>query len=254
MGARLACFLLLASLVADSAWAAEPDAVRLAAQLALGTDVAAFPRVAVPDGPASQRINQALAKADGRLLAAAKECRGDGTDANADANVWTRSVTVVMRGVGYLAMVADDAWDCGGAHPDTGQFALAYDMRTGTPLNWERLLPKALLGTASLDTAGDGTQLGVVASPALKGLYVKLAKPDADCGSALRESDLQFLLWPDAARDGVAMAPSGLPHVIAACGADVVIPVAMLRTLGVASMLVDAIATAHKAGLFGPTP
>ena len=254
MRIRFSCLVLMLSL--GSAGATEPDPVLLVAQPALATDLAAFPRIAAPDGPASQRINQALAKSDARIRDAIRQCHADAAESQGDAKggEWQRSLTVAMRGAGYLALVASDNWYCGGAYPDAGQFALAYDMRTGAPLNWERLLPKALLGTASLDTAGDGTQLGVVASPALKALYLKLVKPDADCGSALRENDLQFMLWPDAAREGVAMAPSGLPHVIAACGDDAVIPVATLRTLGVAPGLVEAITAAHAAGLFDAGP
>ena len=119
-------------------------------------------------------------------------------------------------------------------------------------MNWERLLPKTLAGTASLDEAGDGTPLGVVASPALTALYLKLEKPDADCAETLQDTDLHFMLWPDAANDGVTMAPSGLPHAFAACGEDATIPLATLRTLGVEPALLDAIAAGHKAGLYDP--
>jgi hypothetical protein len=248
--------VLLSCLAAGSALSAEPEPVRLVAQPALAADLAAFPRIAGPEAPGLQRINRALADADARVAKAAKECRADAIAAQADPKDagWQRSVSVTMRGAGYLALVASDNWFCGGAYPDTDQFALAYDLTTGAPLNWERLLPRALLGTASLDTAGDGTRLGVVASAGLTALYFKLVKPDADCMPALRDTDLHFMLWPDAERDGVAMAPSGLPHAIAACGTDTVIPVATLRTLGVTAGLVDAIASGHKAGLFGPAP
>lgn len=250
----LACFMLAASLAAGSARSAEPDTVRLAVQPGLGAGLAAFPRIAAPEGPASQRINQALTAADARLRTAAEDCDTSSASADPKDAGWQRSVTVAMRGPGYLALVASDDLFCGGAHPDTDSFALAYDVRTGAPLNWERLLPKALAGKATLDSAADGTRLGVMASPALKALYLKLSKPDADCTSALQDTDLQFMLWPDAAREGVAMQPSGLPHVIAACGTDAVIPLATLRTLGVEPALLDAITAGHHAGLFDPTP
>jgi hypothetical protein len=212
----------------------------------------AFPRIAAPEGPASQRINQALTAADTRLRAAAKDCDASNASADPKDAAWKRSVAVAMRGPGYLALVASDDLYCGGAHPDTDSFALTYDLRTGAPLNWERLLPKALAGKATLDSAADGTKLGVMASPALTALYLKLSKPDADCASALRDTDLHFMLWPDAAREGVALQPSGLPHVIAACGDDAVIPLTTLRMLGVEPALLDAIAAGHKAGLYDP--
>ena len=251
MRLRLSFFILAASLTAGSARTAEP--VRLTPQPALGAGLAAFPRIAAPaafphtaapDDPASQRINQALTAADARLRAAAKDCRANASDPK-DAD-WQRTVAVAMAGPGYLALIASDDLFCGGAHPDADRFALAYDLRTGTQLNWERLLPKTLAGKATLDTAADGTRLGVLASPALTALYLQLAKPDADCAPALRDTDLQFILWPDATRQGVAMQPSGLPHVIAACGTDVVVPLATARMLGVDPALLDAIAAGHQ--------
>ncbi len=242
-------------LAAWPAAAAEPEPL-LAAQPAIARDLAAFPRIMAPEGAVSQRINQALAQADARVRDAAKQCRADAVDAHTDTKDagWHRHVTVAMRGAGYLALVTADDWYCGGAYPATDSFALAYDLRTSAPLNWARLLPKPFSGTASLDTAGDGTRLGVVASPALTALYLKLVKPDADCGSALRDTELHFMLWPDAGREGVAMAPSGLPHVIAACGSDAVIPLATLRTLGVDPALLNTIAAGHAAGLSAPPP
>jgi hypothetical protein len=250
MRLRLSYLILAVVLAAGPARSAEP--IRLAPQPAIGAGLPAFPRIAAPDGPATQRINQALTAADARLRAAAKDCAANAADPK-DAD-WQRTITVPMRGPVYLTLVATDSLFCGGAHPDSDSFALAYDLRTGAPLNWERLLPKTLAGKATLDTAADGTRLGVLASPALTALYLKLSKPDADCGSALRDADLQFMLWPDAARQGVAMQPSGLPHVIAACGDDAVIPLATLRTLGVEPAVLDAIAAGHQAGLYDSKP
>jgi hypothetical protein len=244
-------FALAACLATVAPAAAET--VNLLAQPAIGMKQEAFPRLEATD-TASQRINQALRNADARLLTAATECRADARESQADPKDagWQREVAVAMRGAGYIALVAADTWYCGGPYPNAAAFALAYDLRTGAPLNWERVLPKALVQGVSLDTAGDGTRLGVVASPALKLLYLKILKPDADCSSALRESELQFMLWPDARREGVAIQPSGLPHAIAACGTDVVIPLATLHTLGVDRGLLDAIAAGHRAGLYGP--
>jgi len=247
------CTVLAACLAGPAVAPAAAQPVGLVAQPAVGPKLEAFPRLAGADA-ASQRINQALTKADARLLAAARECHADARDSAAgpqDAE-WQRSVSIAMQGPGYIALVAADSRYCGGPYPSADSFALAYDLRTGTPLNWERLLPKALVQSASLDTAGDGTSLGVVASPALTQLYFKIANPDGECGPALREIGLQFMLWPDARREGVAIQPSGLPHVIAACGTDAVIPLATLRSVGADRGLLDAIAAGHQAPVHGP--
>jgi hypothetical protein len=275
----LPCFLATPLLAAEPGGTDGPGPIQLIAQPTLSIGLAGFPRIASPaasspaaSSPAASsptatgvlpagdahvvaRINQGLAEADSRARDAAKSCEADARNAKVDSKdpAWQRSVTVAMRGPAYLSLVASDAWYCGGAYPDADSFALAYDLRTGAPLNWARLLPKTLVGTASLDTAGDGTRIGVAASPALTKLYLTLLKPDADCASALREGELQFMLWPDAARAGVAMRPSGLAHAIAACGDDAVIPLATLRTLGAEPALLDAIEAGHRDGLFGMT-
>lgn len=239
-------------LASGSAWAAEP--IALTHGPALGAGLAAFPRVAGADSAGAQQVNQALASADARGKKAAAECQGLIREAKADPKGagWQRTVTIAMRGAGYLAVTATDEIYCGGAYPSSSTLALAYDLRTGLPLNWEKLLPKALAGKASLDTGADDTRLGVLESAGLKALYVKAAGLDADCVAALNDVEPTFMLWPDAEEDGVALEPSNLPHVIAACGEPSTIPVATLRPLGVDAGLLDAIEAAHKAKQFGP--
>jgi hypothetical protein len=251
-GVLLACLLAVGSLWGSQARAEEPGPIRLLAQPAIRIDLEAFPRLGSVDAP-SQRINQALANADDRVRVAAEACHADARDKAADPNdiMWRRHVTVAMRGPVYLALVAADQWYCGGPYPSATSFSLAYDLRTGAPLNWARLLPKALVQTESLDTAGDGTRLGVVAAPALQTLYRKIVQPDAPCEAVLRDSTLHFMFWPDAARNGVAMQPTDLAHAAAACGPDAVIPLATLRSLGADRALPDAIDASHQAGLFG---
>ena len=258
-GVRIAAIRNLAiglfAILAGAATAPEqPAAIPLAAQPAIAPDVAAFPRVAPPLDAQAHRIDDALDAADARVRSVAGQCRADGADAQADPKDvgWQRGVAVAMNGPRFLALVANDTWFCGGAYPSAASFALAYDLNTGAPLNWERLLPKSLAQHATLDSAGDGTRLGVVASGMLKALYLKTTRPDSDCAQALHDEDLKFMLWPDAEHEGVALQPVGLPHVVAACGETAVIPVAVLGKLGVDAGLLDAIAAGHAAGLFGP--
>lgn len=210
--------------------------------------VAALPRLRDASSSA-RRINQALNAADERARLAAEDCDAQTAEARGDKTepAWQRTVTVAMRGPRYLALVASDNWYCGGAYPDTSRFALVYDLNTGEPVNWMRLLPKTLVRAAAMDTAGDGTRLGVIDSPQLTALYLKMRKADADCMDALRSQSLTFLLWPDAKQEGLAMEPSNLPHVIAACGGEVLIPLQSLRALGVDAGLLNAIAAAHGA-------
>jgi hypothetical protein len=236
--------MLLSGPLAVADVVGRPAAIRLTLPSNVAPQVEAFPRIAVPQDAQIPRINQALTAADARVLSSVQDCHAQLAPAGGDVKDggWTRAIRVAMRGPRFLAMEALDSWYCGGSYPSTDNFVLAYDLRTGSPLNWERLLPKALMQSATLDTAGDGTSLGVVASPKLTELCMQYAKLDPDCTAALHDTGLQFMLWPDAGHDGIAIGPTGLPHVI---------PLSVARGLGVSPGLLDAIDAAHKAGLFG---
>lgn len=233
-------------------------APRLLSSAALAHGIDAFPRLAAPAGDrTAQRINRALDRADARMRSAAKSCLASSGPAAGDKPSWNRSVSVTMRGPRYLSLIAADDFYCGGAYPDTGRLALVYDLETGAPVNWAHLLPPLLTQKPGTDTAEDGTIIGTLSSPALKALYVRAAarqeSPDDGCAQVLADpgNGLSFILWPDAEEDGLAVLPFGLPHAVAACGPDIVIPTAALRKLGANPRLLDAIDTAHREGLYG---
>jgi hypothetical protein len=228
--------------------AAADEPVTLKPSPPLTRHVAAFPRIAAPAGAAAQRINLALDRQDDNVKSVARQCAHDG---------WSRDVTVTMRGPRYLSLTAQDSWYCGGAYPDAGRLVLVYDLDTGSPVNWARLLPAAMIGSASLDTAGDGTRIGVIQSRVLQDYYVKTRTSDpkdpldADCRDVVQDPALKFTLWPDAHDGGIRIEPVGLPHVVAVCGGSVLIPAAALRRMGVQPSLADAIESAHARGWFG---
>ncbi|HYA74303.1 MAG TPA: hypothetical protein VEF36_14220 [Roseiarcus sp.] len=210
--------------------------VSLTSPAPLAKGVAAFPKLAAHDA-AADKINAALLKLDDRVRRARAECV---TSEEAD---WSRSIDVAMRGPRYLSYLVTDSLACGGAHPDSSSFALVYDLTTGNPVDWAKLLPKSIVETTSLDTAADGARIGVVGSRALSALYVAgLGKGlDADCRQALTGADLNFVLWPDARSKGLAMQTVSLPHAVQACADVVAIPTAKLREWGADKSLVDAI-------------
>jgi hypothetical protein len=244
-------FLGCLSLLPFAAVAAGPPApsFTLVTPPPIGSHIDSLPRIANPTTQAELRINRALAHEDGRDRASRASC-----PVQAGEGGWRRNVQVVMRGAGYLSVVVDDSWDCSNSLPSGMWFGLAYDLRTGSPLNWARLLPKSLVQSTELDEADDTTPLGTVGSPALTALYLKLETADHDfdpsCGQALQDTNTQFQLWPDAQANGVAIVPDGLPQVIQACANQETIPLATLRQIGANPRLVDAIAAAHQAGEF----
>jgi hypothetical protein len=232
--------------------------VQLKASPPLGKNLGAFPRlVATPDDKAAQRINQALDRQEKQVLGAVKDCR-ENSQPQSDAD-YERSVSVTMRGPGYLSLVARDNWDCGGAHPDYSALILVYDLKTGSPVNWARLLPASTIQGTALDSAGDGTKIGVVSSRVLQDYYWKQLSSDAknpvdpDCKEPLNDPDLKFNLWPDTKAGGIAIEAEGLPHAIGACADAVIVPTAVLRKMGVQAAMLDAIDTAHARGWYDPS-
>ena len=208
----------------------------------------ALPRIAAPLTPATARINAVLTKEDASWRGFLKECH-DQAGANFDME---RSNQVAMAGPAYFALTIGYSYDCGGAHPDGGTIALVYDLNTGAPANWARLLPKALIDSTSTDSAGDGTTIGLIASKTLQKIYAReaLAHGDADfktnCADVVSQDGLTFQVWPDAKADGLMLVPD-LPHVVLACGDPQVVSVQALKNLGVGAQLLSAIEAARAA-------
>jgi len=117
-----------------------------------------------------------------------------------------------------------------------------FDLRTGRPPDWTRLLPPALAGEAALDTAGDGTPVGLVRSPALLQLARGAARPD--CKDVLDADSGRFVIWPE--QGGLTAVIFGLAHVVQACADGISLPAARLRALGGAA-LADTLAPARRA-------
>ena len=122
---------------------------------------------------------------------------------------------------------------------------------TWTPARWPigQNCCRNLAQHTGTDTAGDGSTLGTIASQKLADLYKDMAKhsgSDPACADALKDTELNFILWPDAKQDGLTVQPAGLPHVIASCGPAMTLPVKTLKTLDVNAGLLDAIEAAHQ--------
>lgn len=204
--------------------------------------VASFPRVTIINRAyQTARINRDLRGTDARVRTAAAACRPPGQP----RFEWRRTVTATMRGPRFLSLVAEDHWSCG-TYPDASRLALVFDLDTGAPVNWLRLLPRTLAQETATDDYADGTVLGLVKSKTLNRLYNHgLTK---NCRGALTDDELAFQLWPDARADGLVLLTMEVPHAAAVCARSVVIPTRTLRPLGVSPALLDAIDAAHQAG------
>lgn len=208
----------------------------------LAKDVASFPRLA-PEMPFAARINTALNKLNKNALERTRDCKTpDGNPA------FTRSIDVTMAGPRFVSFVARDEWDCG-AHPDNAATPFVYDLSTGKPVDWTKLLPPGVAGRAKL-VRGDIT-IGVLQSSVLKHAYVDDldATADEDCKGTLKETDYNFVLWPDAKSHSLVIGQNDLPHAVAACGGEVNLSAASLRALGVGRELLDAIEMGRPASV-----
>lgn len=218
--------------------------VRLQPGRALFMDAQGTPRVT--GGTAKQvraRINAALAAADARLRAGMKECMMVSSGLpDGPPSTWQRTVSVTQAGPRWLSVLVSDDFYCGGAHPNNDVFPLVFDLRTGRPPDWTRLLPPALAGEAALDTAGDGSPVGLVRSPALLQLARGAARPD--CKDVLDADSGRFVIWPE--QGGLTAVIFGLAHVVQACADGISLPPARLRALGGAA-LADTLAPARRA-------
>jgi len=199
--------------------------VQLKPMPAIAKGIAAFPRLTTSDTPA-QRINRALERLDKQAQATLKDCRAN-ADKPSDAE-FSRSIWMTMRGPAYLSFLVSDNLDCGGAHPDTGDMVLVYDLGSGAPVNWQRLLPKAMVQGTNTDTTIDGTTVAFVTSKTLQALYSKAEAAtnpiDPDCKDVLSDPELKLNLWPDPKGGGLAIEPADLIHAVQACADAIVVP------------------------------
>ena len=135
-------------------------AVHLQVPPPVGKNVAAMPRIIAPVDAAETRINAAVRRLDATVSKAADACKGlDGKPGD-----WERAIDVPMRGPGYLSYVITDNLSCGGAHPDAATMLIVYDLRSGAPVDWTRLLPPSLTGTVAREQGADGTRMVTLVS------------------------------------------------------------------------------------------
>jgi hypothetical protein len=231
---------LLAIIASSPACAAAPT-IQLTTPPPLRDSIAAMPQIAAPTNDSERRINAALQALDANLEKAVAACKGGD---------WQRSVETPMAGAGYLSLVITDSYACDdAAHPDTATSAIVYDLSTGRPVNWSRLLPPGLTGEQTLVEAG-GSRMVALSSKHLFQLYMDgytdggaTGQDLADCKEALRaggDTPPPANVWLDAKRHGLAVEIE-LPHAVAACEDFVVIPVEELKREGASAALVKAL-------------
>jgi hypothetical protein len=224
----------------SAADAAQPAVLKRSPPLRRG--VAAFPRLVVrPGDRAAARINRSLKEAD--QAAVVGKC-----------DDYRRRVRVTMRGPRYASFFSSDDWFCGGAYPDNSEKALVYDLATGAPANWEKILTPALVEKTATVQGGNDSDPVLVVSSVLWKLYAQRAQQtNKDCASVFADPEplgTALMVWPDAEADGLVLRVWDWPHVVKACAVPITLALSELRKLGLQSSFVDAIDEAHRRGWY----
>lgn len=243
-------------LLAPTAAAADRE-VRLLPPGQVARDLMGFPRIADPVDDAERKINVALARLDETIRQAVEECR-PGTPGRATRQ---RMFSVPVSAPGFLSFHFVDYTHCGAAQPDYATAAIVYDLRSGAPVDWTKLLPPALAGEVSSSETSEGTTVATLSSARLHRLYLKHyrprtggAKPDAadeECRKAVaRMRDgrpPRMVAWFEG---GAGLAVHfDLPQATEACADDVTISIATLRSEGASADLLRALEAARPARL-----
>ena len=244
----------LCLLVAPLAIAQAADrAVTLRAPAEVAEGLGAMPRILAPADSAEARINKALDSLDAMAVKGLKGCKApDGTPGGD-----SRNVTSPMRGPGFLSLVIADSAACGGPHPNNGTMAIVYDLTTGAPVDWAKLLPAALVGKQALRENWDGVRMVTLSSARLLALFKKAyRRGDGDQADCLRAIDdeiaggpPQMSAWLDAKSEGLAV-QFDLPYAVQDCGVPAIIPAAELKRLGASPRLLKALGAARAAKSF----
>ncbi len=240
-------WLLGVVLIAAAAAQAPGPLVALRPMPAVRPSVAAMPEILSPRDAAERAINAGLRGLDTRVrLASApnpQTCPGGS---------YSRGVTATMRGPGFLSFLVTDETDCG-AHPSVEIRSIVYDLKTGKPVDWNKLLPAAYVeGAPDGPAARTAEPVTTVASKRLYELYLAgyPKDQDVDCQQTVRDAGTApppMTLWLDAAGDGLAVR-FDLPHAVQACAEAVTIPTETMRSDGADQSLTEAIDAAHRAG------
>lgn len=190
----------LAFLKLNRPWGAAPDGTSIREPLTGLT----YPRV--PGGSAA--LNAALQ--DRQLLHAANAlgCRSQLGDAPAGGDGYTLTARVTFRSPLLLSVAENAGYYCGGAHPDAFDVGLILNRAGGREVPVMAIWPGLTV-------------------PRLNSLYLARVKAEADCREALRDRSPTFTANLTPA--GLAVTPTGLPHVVFACAETVVLPYVSLR-------------------------
>ena len=212
------------------------DAVKLLQLKKLSPTADALPRIAHPS-PAQVKINRSFALIDKRARGSAASCRG--LSEEGDEMFYNRSIDVTSRGPLFLSVDLNEEIGCGGVHPYLNLFTFTYDLHTGEPVHWAKLLTKVHVEEVKINP---GNMLSVeifgIKSLPLQKLYRVGWKDDGQCRledvvDPSGEDLTTFLLSAAPHRQGLSVLPTDLASVVAGCALPVILGKSAMDALGI---------------------
>ncbi len=172
--------------------------------------------------PAIRRINAELYKdvPTGPAHADYFQCAMDALGQNGLDGDMTAALSPETLTPGFMVEADSEGYDCGGAHPDSGVTYQTWDLRKGEKINLYDGFTKAAL-TQTVNGTGASQYTTVAYSPPFMAMILRaFPAHDPDCKEAVATADA----WTARlTAKGMAFTPD-LPHVVAACVDDAVVP------------------------------
>jgi hypothetical protein len=229
--------ILLCLLIEGICTAQRP--VQLLRLHSLSSKAESLPRIAHPN-QFERVINHDLRRLDTKAKSDALGCTGASGDGR--RMFYERSVQVLSPGPRYLAIAVDVSTDCGGVHPYYYQFKLTYNLETGRPVDWAKILTKTDVQNYKVNPDHAlPFALPAVRSLILQKLY-RAAWKDADQCSVddvagarpTEDSELTiFMLAPAPGKHGLSVLPVDLASSVVACAQTVILGRKAMDELGI---------------------
>ena len=172
-----------------------------------------------PDSVVMMKVNEELGRELEKRRGTVAECL---EEIDSGDRSWDEQVSVLLFTADVLSIVRRSDYYCGGNHPNTALEPLVYDLHTGKTLDLKDVF-KAQEESALLS---DGTVPDGPTHRLLFQLFLRHHKIQEGCSDVEYRPETTLKIFFTG--QGLVVAPE-LPHVIQACGEEILIPYKEMR-------------------------
>jgi hypothetical protein len=175
-----------------------------------------FPRLSgLADTAIQAQVNKQLANRERIDRGARTDCLRSTRTTKA---IYSELVRLSYLSPRLLSVDVRTSFFCGGSYTsDNVPYPITFDLATGHELDWNRFFTAEFLNPPADKP-----------SPLLQ-LYLRYAKLDEECTSAVNDPSTTFDLWLDSSRRALIAHPSSLPHSSDLCAKLTPIPFTELK-------------------------